>query len=120
MSKEQLEELFLPFVEKLVESSESKYKAGDFKGAVMERREARKIFLENSKSPQPKIAFQSTIKKLEITKSRYNLIEDYKARIDDIKKLKIIEKLENQSVIKYKSGDFRGAIKDLRRAEKYY
>ena len=42
-----------------------------------------------------------------------------KKKIDDQKRYKIINLLENKSKEKYSIGDFKGAIKALRRSEKY-
>ena len=52
-------------------------------------------------------------------KSKFDLINDHKLRIDESKINKIINLLEQKSDEKYNQGDFKGAIKALRRSEKY-
>ena len=51
--------------------------------------------------------------------SKFDLINDHKLRIDESKKNKIIRLLEQKSDEKYNKGDFKGAIRALRRSEKY-
>ncbi len=51
--------------------------------------------------------------------SKFDLIFDHKLKIDEIKINEIVKILERKSEEKLKSLDFRGAIKALRRAEKY-
>jgi len=41
-------------------------------------------------------------------------------KIDEIKKNQIVKMLEHKSKEKLKSRDYKGAIKALRRAEKYF
>ncbi len=120
--------------------SNSKYKTGNYKGAIDDKRKAKKIrFLEinkfsesNNKIDYKKIllgTFNETIiepkykvliKVSKIKKSRYDLIADYKKVISEKRKEEIIKKLELISQSKYKIGDYKGSIKAIRRAEKYY
>ena len=51
--------------------------------------------------------------------SKFDLINDHKLRIDESKKNKIVRLLEQKSDEKYNKGDFKGAIRALRRSEKY-
>ena len=51
--------------------------------------------------------------------SKFDLIFDHKLKIDEIKRNKIVSMLENKSEEKLKILDYKGAIKALRRAEKY-
>ena len=51
--------------------------------------------------------------------SRFDLIFDHKLKIDEIKINEIVKMLERKSEEKLKILDYRGAIKALRRAEKY-
>ena len=44
---------------------------------------------------------------------------DHKLKIDEIKRNEIVQMLERKSEEKLKNLDYRGAIKALRRAEKY-
>ena len=60
------------------------------------------------------------VKLLNIQKPKYDLIKDYSKRIGKEKKSKIIEKLIEKSIQKYKSKDYKGAIRSMRRAEKYF
>ena len=51
--------------------------------------------------------------------SKFDLIFDHKLKIDEIKVNEIVKMLEIKSEEKLKNLDYRGAIKALRRAEKY-
>ena len=51
--------------------------------------------------------------------SKFDLINDHKLRIDQLKINKIVNLLEQKSDEKYHKGDFKGAIRALRRSEKY-
>ena len=51
--------------------------------------------------------------------SKGDLINDHKLRIDESKINEIVKLLEQKSDEKYNNGDFKGAIKALRRSEKY-
>ena len=121
--------------------SNSRYKRGDFQGAIEDKRKAKKIrLLEIDKSKEiehPKIDYKNIllgtylkidlepkynvlIKGSEIQRSKYDLIADYKKLISDKRKEEVIKKLELISESKYKIGDYKGSIKAIRRAEKYY
>ncbi len=119
----------------------SRYKTGDYQGAIDDKRKAKKIrLLEIDKSNEldkmkidyknillgtfktmdlePK--YNALIKGSEIRKSKYDLIADYKKVISEKRKEEVIAKLEVISESKYKTGDYKGSIKAIRRAEKYY
>ena len=64
--------------------------------------------------------YNALIKGSKIRKNKYDLIADYKKVISNKRKEDVIKKLEFISDSKYKIGDFKGSIKALRRAEKYY
>ena len=64
--------------------------------------------------------YKILIKVSRVEKSRYDLISDYKKLISDKRKQEVINKLEIISESKYKNGDYKGSIKAIRRAEKYY
>ena len=121
--------------------SNSRFKNGNYKGAIDDKRKAKKIrLLEIDKFPdlnnikidyrnillgtfikidlEPK--YNTLIKVSKIDKSRYDLIADYKKIISNLKKEEVIKKLEYLSEAKYKIGDYKGSIKAIRRAEKYY
>ena len=121
--------------------SNSRYKHGDYKGAIEDKIKAINIKkLETDKSQEYnniKIDYRNILlgtfikKDLEpkyfaliqvskIRKSKYDLIADYKKVISKKRKEEIIKKLELISESKYKSGDYKGSIKAIRRAEKYY
>ena len=121
--------------------SNSRYKNGDYKGAIDHKRKAKKIrFLEIDKSSklnntkidyknillgtfinidlEPK--YNALIKGSEIRKSKYDLIADYKKVISKKRREQVIKKLELISESKYQNGDYKGSIRAIRRAEKYY
>ena len=121
--------------------SNSRYKNGDYKGAIEDKIEAKNIkLLEINKSKnfnnikidyinilqgnfinkdlEPK--YVALIKASKIRKGKYDLISDYKKVISNKRKEEVIKKLELISKLKYKSGDFKGSIRAIRRAEKYY
>ena len=51
--------------------------------------------------------------------SKFDLIKDHKLRLDESEIKKIVNLLEQKSNEKYRKGDFKGAIRALRRSEKY-
>ena len=98
-------------------SSERKFKEGNFKGAIEDKRKVRSLL--NSK-----FCDEDTLKKFKeelyhLYSSKFDLINDHKLRIDESKKNQIVKLLEQKSDEKYNKGDFKGAIKALRRSEKY-
>ena len=119
----------------------SRYENRDFKRAVEDKRMAKKIlqietdeflkfnnlqidyrnillgtFLQSDLETK----YNALIKVSKIRKSKYDLIGDYKKVISDKRKEEVINKLELISESKYKIGDYKGSIKAIRRAEKYY
>ena len=121
--------------------SNSRYKNGEYKGAIEDKMKAKKIrlieidkFLEPSKKQidykdillgtffdrelEPK--YNVLIKASKIEKSKYDLIEDYKKVINNNRKDQVIRKLELLSESKYQRGDYKGSIRAIRRSEKYY
>ena len=56
----------------------------------------------------------------QIYTSKFDLIHDHKLRISEFKKSEIVKLLEKKSEEKFKKGDYKGAIKALRRSEKYF
>ena len=121
--------------------SNSRYKTGDYQGAIDDKRKAKKIrLLEIDKSNELdntkidyknillgtfkkmdlEVKYTALIKGSEIRKSKYDLIADYKKVISEKRKEEVINKLEVISELKYKIGDYKGSIKAIRRAEKYY
>ncbi len=102
---------------KLTRSSEKKFRQGDFKGAIDDKMKANEIL--NSKSCDEKIIEKYREELSSLYSSRFDLIFDHKLKIDEIKKNQIVKLLEDKSKEKLKNLDYRGAIKALRRAEKY-
>ena len=118
--------------------SNSRYKIGNYHGAIEDKRKAKKIrLLEINRSPDSKIDYKNillgTFLKMElepkykilikvssVKKSRYDLISDYKKVISNKRIEEVIEKLEFLSESKYKFGDYKASIRAIRRAEKYY
>jgi len=120
--------------------SNSKYMSDDFKGAIEDKREAikirlledikfmnssnildyRNIILDAVDISKIEAKYFSLIKSSKIKRNKYDLIYDFKKVITDKRKNEVINKLEQLSEIKFNTGDFKGSIKALRRAEKYY
>ena len=98
-------------------SSERKFKEGDFKGATEDKREVRCLL--NSKFCDDEILKKFKEELSYLYESKFDLINDHKLRIDESKINEIVKFLEQKSDEKYNKGDFKGAIKALRRAEKY-
>ena len=110
-------ELILGNIIKLARSSEKKFKLGNFKGALNDKMKANAIL--KSKSCSKKI-IQKYREELSILySSKFDLIYDHKLKIDEIKINEIVKMLERKSEEKLKNLDYKGAIKALRRAEKY-
>ena len=121
--------------------SNSRYKNGDYHGAIEDKRKARNIrLLENDQFSDlmhlkidyrnillgtfvkidldPK--YKTLIKVSTIKKSRYDLISDYKKVISKKRQEEVIKQLELISESKYNLGDYKGSIKASLRAEKFY
>ena len=98
---------------KLLESSESNFRIGAYQEAIYERRKARETIGTEEE-------FIALVKELILNKSKYNLIADYKIRINELKRNQIIKHLKEKSEAQYDSGDYKGCIRSLRRMEKYY
>ena len=101
----------------LTRSSENKFKEGNFKGALDDKIKANAIL--KSKSCDEKIIEKYKEELSSLYSSRFDLIFDHKLKIDEIKINEIVKMLERKSEEKLKNLDYRGAIKALRRAEKY-
>ena len=112
IKKEILSKLF-----NLAESSEEKYKRGDFKGAIDDKRKIKSILNSDSCDDSIREKYKEKLSSLYI--SKFDLIYDYKVRIKKQKRDQIIFLLERKSDEKYKEGDYKASIKALRRAEKY-
>ena len=110
-------ELILGHLIKLSRSSEKKFKIGNFKGAIDDKMKANVIL--QSKSSDEKIIAKYREELSSLYSSKFDLIFDHKLKIDEIKINEIVKILERKSEEKLKRLDFSGAIKALRRAEKY-
>ena len=109
--------LFLVNLIKLTRSSEKKFKLGNFKGAIEDKMKANEIL--KSKSCDEKMIAKYREELSSLYSSKFDLIFDHKLKIDQIKINEIVKMLEGKSQEKLKNLDYRGAIKALRRAEKY-
>ena len=110
-------ELILGNIIKLTRSSEKKFKLGNFKGAIDDKIKANAIL--KSKSSDKKMIQKYRKELSSLYSSKFDLIFDHKLKIDEIKRNEIVKILEQKSKEKLKSFDYKGAIKALRRAEKY-
>ena len=109
--------LILENLIKLTRSSENKFKGGNFKGALEDKMKANEIL--KSKSCDEKIMEKYKEELSSLYSSKFDLIFDHKLKINQIKINEIVKMLESKSAEKLKNLDYRGAIKALRRAEKY-
>ena len=98
-------------------SSERKFRQGNFKGAIEDKREVRSLL--NSTFVDDNILKKYKEELSFLYESKFDLINDHKLRIDESKINKIVKYLEQKSDEKYNKGDFKGAIRALRRSEKY-
>ncbi len=114
---EDSDELILGNIIKLTRSSEKKFKLGNFKGALYDKMKANAML--KSKSCDEKIIEKYREELSSLYSSKFDLIFDHKLKIDKIKINKIVRMLERKSEEKFKNLDYKGAIKALRRAEKY-
>ena len=110
-------ELILENIIKLTRSSEKKFKLGNFKGAIDDKIKANTIL--KSKSCDEKMIQEYRKELSRLYSSKFDLIFDHKLKIDEIKRNEIVKMLEQKSKEKLQNLDYRGAIKALRRAEKY-
>ena len=109
--------LILENLIKLTRSSENKFKRGNFKGALDDKIKANAIL--KSKSCDEKMIQEYKNELSILYCSKFDLIFDNKLKINEIKINEIVQMLERKSEEKLKNHDYRGAIKALRRAEKY-
>ena len=98
-------------------SSERKFKEGNFIGAIEDKREVR--LLLNSKFCDKDIVRKFKKELSLLYSSQFDLINDHKLKLDESGIKKIVKLLEQKSDEKYRKGDFKGAIRALRRSEKY-
>ena len=101
----------------LIRSGERKFREGNFKGAIEDKREVRCLL--NSEFCDEDILKKFKKELSNLYSSKFDLINDHKLRIDESKKNKIVRLLEQKSDEKYNKGDFKDAVRALRRSEKY-
>ena len=111
------DKLFMQNIINKTRSGEIKFRKGNFKGAIEDKREARVLL--NSKFHDKDIIKKFKDELFYLYASKFDLINDHKLRIDESKINKIIKLLEQKRDEKYNKGDFKGAIRALRRSEKY-
>ena len=98
-------------------SSERKFKEGNFKEAIEDKRNVRKLL--NLQNCDEYILKKFKEELYYLYMSKFDLINDHKSRINESKINKIVKLLEQKSDEKYNKRDFKGAIRSLRRSEKY-
>jgi len=109
--------LILENLIRLTRSSEKKFKLRNYKGALEDKIKVNAIL--KSKSCNEKIIEKYREELSSLYSSKFDLIFDHKLKIDEIKINQIVKMLESKSEEKLKNLDYRGAIRALRRAEKY-
>ena len=113
-----VENLSLKDIIKLTRASEKKYREGNFRGAFEDKMEV-KSYLK-SKFCDRKIIEKFKKELSKIYDSKFDLIKDHKSKLDLTKTKNIIKLLEKKSEEKFNQGDYKGAVKALRRSEKYH
>jgi len=103
---------------RLIKSSENKYKKKKFKESLEDKLEIKSLMSKNLISNKK---FMDKYKE-ELSKvysSKFDLIKDHRMKIDEKKRIEIINLLEKKSQEKLSNCDYEGAVKALRRSEKY-
>ena len=109
--------LILANLIELTRSSETKFKEGNFKGALEDKMKVNELLKSESCDEEMIEKYRKELSSL--YSSKFDLIFDHKLKIDKIKINEIVKMLKCKSEEKLKNFDYRGAIKALRRAEKY-
>ena len=102
----------------LTRSSEEKFQQGNFKEAIEDRRNARKILNSGAFDLKTIQIFKNEL--LNLYNSKFDLINDHKLRISESRKIEIVKLLDKKGNDKYFKGDYKGAIRALRRSDKYF
>ena len=110
--------LILNEIIRLIKSSEKKFRQNDYKGAIEDKIEAN-VLLKKDLLSDSEIENKYKKELSIIYYSKFDLINDHKKKINNVRRNQIINLLEQKSKDKYISGDFKGSIKALRRADKY-
>ena len=101
----------------LINSSERKYKAKDYIGAIEDKRMVNSLLKSKLCNVEIKNKIKGELSR--IYQSRFDLIFDHKKIISNSKRKEIINYLKEKSEERYKFGDYKGSIKAIRRSEKY-
>ena len=101
----------------LIKSSEKKYKDKNFKGSLEDKLEIKSLIGQLSSNKEIMDKYKKELSKLYA--SKFDLIKDHKRRIDEKKRMEIINLLIKKSQDKLLNYDYEGAVKALRRSEKY-
>ena len=102
----------------LIKSSEAKYKEKNFKESLEDKLEIKALMNEKIISNKEIMdKYKEELSKL--YSSKFDLIKDHKMKINKKKRVKIINLLEKKSQEKLMNQDYEGAVKALRRSEKY-
>ena len=102
----------------LIKSSEKKYKEKNFKGSLEDKLEIKSLMNEELRTNKEIMdKYKEELSKL--YSSKFDLIKDHKMKIDDKKKIEVINLLEKKSQKMLSNCDYEGAVKALRRSEKY-
>ena len=102
---------------KLTRSSENNFKRGNFKVALEDKIKVNVILKSDFCDKKVIEKYREELSSL--YSSKFDLIFDHKLKINELKRNEIVKMLEQKSKEKLKSLDYKGAIKALRRAEKY-
>ena len=114
---EESNEMILKNIVRLLRLSEKKFKQGNYKGAMDDKMKLNTML--KSKSCDKKTIEKYREELSILYSSRFDLIFDHKLKINEIKRNEIVKMLEQKSKERFKNLDYKGAIKALRRAEKY-
>ena len=102
----------------LLKSSEKKYREKNFKGSLEDKLEIKLLMNEKlSSNKEIMIKYKEELSKLH--SSKFDLIKDHKMKINNKRRMEIINLLEKKSQKKFLNCDYEGAVKALRRSEKY-
>ena len=102
----------------LIKSSEIKYKENNFRGSLEDKLEIKSLMNEKlSSNKEIMDKYKEELSKL--YSSKFDLIKDHRMKITDKKRMEIINLLEKKSQEKLLNCDYEGAVKALRRSEKY-
>ena len=98
-------------------SSERKFKEGNYLGAIEDKWKVRLLLTSKVCDEDIFRRYQNELSTL--YSSKFDLINDHKLRLNESQKKKLVKLLVQKSDEKYNIGDFKGAIRALRRSEKY-